>query len=72
MPFDYGLSFAGQRAVVGNLAAGLVDDLMINVYDRADGSGRHITFDANPDRYTADELGAHLRRFLAFLTDLTG
>ena len=64
MPFDYGLTFAGQPAVLRNLAAGLVDDLMINVYHRADGSGRHLTFDANPDRYTASELDAHLRRFL--------
>jgi hypothetical protein len=67
MPFDYGLTFAGQPAVVRNLAAGLVEDLMINVYDRADGNGRHLTFDANPDRYTAAELDAHLRRFLEFL-----
>lgn len=70
MPFDYGLTFAGQPAVVRNLAAGLVDDLMINLYDRADGSGRHITFDANPDRYAQDELAAHFRRFLNFLADL--
>ncbi|HEY4455573.1 MAG TPA: condensation domain-containing protein, partial [Pseudonocardiaceae bacterium] len=65
MPFDYGLTFAGHRAVTRNLAAGLVDDLMINVYDRADGTGIHITFDANPDRYTGDEIGAHLSAFLA-------
>ncbi len=70
MPFDYGLTFAGQPATVRNLAAGLVDDLRINVYDRADGSGRLITFDANPDRYTQDEIGTHLRQFLDFLADL--
>ncbi len=70
MPFDYGLSFAGQPATVHNLAAGLVDDLRINIYDRADGTGRHLTFDANPDRYTEGELGAHLRRFLGFLADI--
>ncbi|HJP80522.1 MAG TPA: condensation domain-containing protein [Pseudonocardiaceae bacterium] len=67
MPFDYGLTFAGQQATVRNLAAGLVDDLMINVYDRADGSGRHLTFDANPNRYGAGELNAHLHRFLDLL-----
>jgi hypothetical protein len=67
MPFDYGLTFAGHRAVVRNLAAGLVDDLMINLYDRADGTGRHITFDANPDRYTDDEIGSRLTEFLGFL-----
>ena len=67
MPFDYGPTFAGQQAIVRNLAAGLVEDLMINVYDRADGTGRHLTFDANPDRYTADEIGSHLAEFLAFV-----
>jgi hypothetical protein len=70
MPFDYGLTFAGQPATVRNLAAGLVDDLRINIYDRADGSGRLITFDANPDRYTEDEISTHLRQFLDFLADL--
>jgi hypothetical protein len=70
MPFDYGLTFAGHRAVVRNLAAGLVEDLMINVYDRADGTGRHITFDANPDRYPDDQIGTHLLTFLDFLADL--
>ena len=67
MPFDYGPTFAGHRATVHNLAAGLVEDLMINVYDRADGTGRHLTFDANPDRYTADEIGSRLTEFLAFV-----
>lgn len=70
MPFDYGLTFAGHPAVAHNLAAGLAEDLMINIYDRADGSGRHVTFDANPNRYTSDEIGLHLRQFLAFLADL--
>jgi nonribosomal peptide synthetase MxcG len=71
MPFDYGLSFAGHPAVVRNVSAGaLVEDMMINIYDRADGSGVHITFDANPACYTMDQLTVHLRRFGHFLADL--
>ncbi len=71
MPFDYGLHFAGHPAVVRNVSAGLVEDMVVNVYDRADGSGLHLTFDGNPVLYTRDELDAHLRRYLAFVQELT-
>ncbi|MFI1395999.1 amino acid adenylation domain-containing protein [Streptomyces sp. NPDC020681] len=67
MPFDYGLVFAGLTAVPHNLSAGPVDDLTVNVYDRTDGRGLHIDFDANPAVYTADELAAHQQRFLHLL-----
>lgn len=67
MPFDYSLNFAGVRASARNLSAGPVDDLSINVYDRSDGSGLRIDFDANPALYTNDDLAAHHRRFLYFL-----
>jgi amino acid adenylation domain-containing protein len=71
MPFDYGLRFAGHRGVVQNVSAGLVEDLVLHVYDRADGSGLRIVVDANPNCYTADEVATHLRRFLAFLRRVT-
>src|SRR5205807_518919 len=48
MPFDYGLTFAGSPTVACNVAAGLVEDMVINIYDRADGGGPHINLDANP------------------------
>ncbi|MFC4855461.1 amino acid adenylation domain-containing protein [Actinophytocola glycyrrhizae] len=67
MPFDYGLSFAGHRGVVHNVSAGLVEDLVLHVYDRADGNGLRVVVDANPNCYTADEVATHLRRFLVFL-----
>ncbi len=67
MPFDYGLTFAGHPAMVRNVSAGLVEDLVLNVYDRADGTGMHVTFDANPATYDGDELEAHLDRFLGFV-----
>lgn len=42
---------------------------MVNVYDRADGSGHHITCDTNPNRHTDDEIATHLRQFLDFLAE---
>ena len=71
MPFDYGLRFAGHRGVVHNVSAGLVEDLVLHVYDRTDGSGLRIVVDANPNCYTADEIATHLRRFLTFLRRVT-
>ncbi|MBW7462027.1 hypothetical protein K0U00_49050, partial [Paenibacillus sepulcri] len=67
MPFDYGLQFAGFRSTTHNLSAGPVDDLSINVYDRADGSGLRIDLDANPAVYSEDDLASHQRRFVRFL-----
>ncbi|WP_374206112.1 amino acid adenylation domain-containing protein [Streptomyces roseoverticillatus] len=70
MPFDYGLTFAGARSDAHNLAPGPVDDLTIGIYDRADGSGLRIDYDANPARYGQHELAAHQARFLDLLTRL--
>ena len=71
MPFDYGLRFAGHRGVVRNVGAGLVEDLVLHVYDRADGSGLRVVVDANPGCYTQEEVATHLRRFLTFLRRAT-
>jgi nonribosomal peptide synthetase DhbF len=67
MPFDYGLSFAGSRGYTRNLSAGPVDDLSINLYDRADGSGLRIDMDANPAVYGENALAGHHMRFIRFL-----
>jgi enterobactin synthetase component F len=71
MPFDYRLRFAGQPASVHNVSAGLVEDLVVHIYDRADGHGLRIVLDANPNCYDRDELTTHLNRFMAFLGRLT-
>ncbi|MBN2911031.1 amino acid adenylation domain-containing protein, partial [Polycladomyces sp. WAk] len=71
MPFDYHLSFAGHRATTHNLSAGPVDDLSINVYDRADGKGMRIDLDANPAVYSADDLEVHRQRFIRFLETIS-
>ncbi|MFT2014273.1 amino acid adenylation domain-containing protein [Streptomyces sp. 796.1] len=67
MPFDYGLTFAGARSDAHNLATGPIDDLTVNIYDRADGTGLRIDYDGNPQTYTEDELAAHQQRFLDLL-----
>ncbi|MFD8493124.1 amino acid adenylation domain-containing protein [Amycolatopsis sp. NPDC059657] len=67
MPFDYGLLFDGNPSVVRNVSAGLVEDLAVNVYDRADGEGLRIALDGNPNLYSADDLERHAHRFRAFL-----
>ncbi|MEU7134391.1 AMP-binding protein [Streptomyces sp. NPDC046261] len=72
MPFDYGLTFAGAPSEAHNVCAGPVEDLNINIYDRADGSGLRIDYDANPALYDDAEIAAHQRRFLDLLTRIAG
>ncbi|WP_320774142.1 amino acid adenylation domain-containing protein [Streptomyces sp. CRN 30] len=64
MPFDYGVDFAGTPARARNLSAGPVDDLTVNIYDRADGRGLRIDHDGNPALYGDGDLAAHQERFL--------
>ena len=70
MPFDYGVEFAGAPARARNLSAGPVDDLTVNVYDRADGRGLRIDHDGNPALYEDAELAGHQERFLHLLDRL--
>lgn len=64
MPFDYDVDFAGAPARARNLSAGPVDDLTVNIYDRADGRGLRIDHDGNPALYDDEGLAAHQARFL--------
>ncbi|EFE66250.1 nonribosomal peptide synthetase, partial [Streptomyces viridosporus ATCC 14672] len=70
MMFDYALTFGEHRATVHNLCIGPADDLSVIVYDRTDGQGLQIDFDANPELYSERELASHLRRFVGFLAEL--
>jgi nonribosomal peptide synthetase DhbF len=54
-PFDYDLRFAGHGATTHNLSNGSADDLAVFVYDRGDGNGLRIDFDAIP-RSTAQRI----------------
>ncbi|WP_374090326.1 non-ribosomal peptide synthase/polyketide synthase [Methylomicrobium lacus] len=70
-PFDYDLSFAGHPVTPHNLSNGTGDDLAIFIYDRGDGKGLRIDFDANPALYTSEDLAAHQRRFSKLLETIT-
>ncbi|MGP2442284.1 amino acid adenylation domain-containing protein [Streptomyces sp. JW3] len=72
MPFDYGVDFAGAPARARNLSAGPVDDLTVNIYDRADGHGLRIDHDGNPALYADPDLAAHQERFLHLVDRLAG
>ncbi|WP_299536190.1 amino acid adenylation domain-containing protein [uncultured Streptomyces sp.] len=72
MPFDYDVSFAGAPATAGNLSAGPVEDLTVNVYDRADGRGLRVDHDGNPALYDEAALDAHQARFVSLLERLAG
>ncbi|MFI6967228.1 amino acid adenylation domain-containing protein [Streptomyces sp. NPDC050255] len=71
MPFDYDVHFAGMQARARNLSAGPVDDLTVNIFDRADGRGLRIDHDGNPALYDQDALAAHQERFLHLVERLT-
>ena len=61
-PFDYELTFDEVRATPHNLSNSQMEDLTVFIYDRSDGSGLRIDFDANPGLYSLTELEAHNRR----------
>ncbi|MFD3496882.1 amino acid adenylation domain-containing protein [Streptomyces sp. NPDC058678] len=67
MAFGPELRFAGHPTTRHNLSTGPVEDLAVNVYDRADGAGLRVDFDASPALYADAELAAHHRRFVRFL-----
>ena len=61
-PFDYDLRFGSHPATTHNLSNGSADDLAMFVYDRGDGKGLRIDFDANPALYRAKDLADHQQR----------
>ncbi|MEU8622514.1 amino acid adenylation domain-containing protein [Streptomyces sp. NPDC048623] len=67
VPFDYDLRFAGSRADAHNMSLRLIEDLAVSVYDRGNGGGIRVDFDAHPELYTVAELAAHQDRYLAFV-----
>ncbi|MFB6849851.1 amino acid adenylation domain-containing protein [Streptomyces sp. NPDC056373] len=67
MAFGPELRFAGHATTRHNLSTGPVEDLAVNVYDRADGHGIRIDLDAGPGHYTDAELDGHHRRLARFV-----
>ncbi|MET9296163.1 amino acid adenylation domain-containing protein [Streptomyces sp. NPDC003077] len=70
MPFDYGLDFAGAPTTAHNLTTGPVEELTVNVYDRADGRGLRVDYDANPALYEDADVARHQQRFMDLLSRL--
>ncbi|WP_186818364.1 non-ribosomal peptide synthetase [Nocardia ninae] len=70
MLFDYDLRFGACTSTVRNVTAGMIDDLVFNLYDRMDGAGPTLYLDGHPSSYTAAELATHLQRFTTFLRRL--
>jgi nonribosomal peptide synthetase DhbF len=62
-PFPYDLRFAGYPAIPRNLTPGVVDDLTVAVYDRADGRDVKVELSAGADLFEPGELALHQERF---------
>ncbi len=65
LPQQAKLPFGAHEASTHNLAVGPVEDLAVVVEQRAE--GLLLNLDANPGRYTAEELAGHAERFAAVL-----
>jgi amino acid adenylation domain-containing protein/non-ribosomal peptide synthase protein (TIGR01720 family) len=72
MGYDPALRFGQHPVTLHNLANGPVDDLTVNVYDRAGDGALRIDFNANPTLYRPEDNAAHHRRFLGLLENLAG
>ncbi|MFB7716208.1 non-ribosomal peptide synthase/polyketide synthase [Nocardia sp. NPDC056100] len=69
MLFHNGIRFGDAAATMHLLSTGAVEDLSINIYNGSGPGELHVDFIGNPARYTAEELRAHHRRFLDYLTE---
>ncbi|TQF02768.1 amino acid adenylation domain-containing protein [Kitasatospora acidiphila] len=63
MAFDYPVTFGDCVSVVRNIATGPVDDVQLNISDRAADASFDISVLANPDRHDAAELREIARRY---------
>ncbi|MEV8476439.1 amino acid adenylation domain-containing protein [Streptomyces sp. NPDC051173] len=66
LPFSYDRGFGGHPMTSHNLAGGLVEDLSITVYDRGEGQGLRVDFDASA-LYRQEDLLTHQRGLLRVL-----
>ncbi|QUX95333.1 non-ribosomal peptide synthetase [Marinomonas sp. CT5] len=62
-PFDYDLTFGDCSTTLHNLSNALIEDLTVFIFDRHDNNGLKVEFDANPTRYTEQEIEKHLMQF---------
>jgi len=69
-PFDYDVNFGDCSTTLHNLSNAMIDDLTVFIFDRKNGNGPSIEFDANPKRYTDKELSQHLQQFERLIKSL--
>ncbi|MGR9053338.1 MAG: condensation domain-containing protein, partial [Gammaproteobacteria bacterium] len=69
-PFDYDLRFGGHPITPHNLSNAAAENLTVFVYDRGDGQGLRIDFDANSSVYSEEELAGHQERLANFIESM--
>ncbi len=67
VPFNQDLSFGGHSSTLHTFETGPVEDLSVRVCPQSNNAELRIEFNANPARYTPEEVITHQRRFLRFL-----
>ncbi len=65
--FDSPIEVDGASVDYHILTSGILEDLLLNLYQASPGAPLVVDLHANPDAYTVDELATHHRRFLLFL-----
>ncbi|GAA3026043.1 non-ribosomal peptide synthetase [Gordonia defluvii] len=68
--FDTPIALDGVSAEYHILTSGIVEDILLNLYQASPNAPLVIDLHANPNGYHPDELAAHHRRFLDFLAAL--
>lgn len=64
--FDQEIRFSNISGIAHHLSSGPVTDIVIGFYRNAGASGFQIYFDANPERYTMEELSDYQKRFMQY------
>ncbi|MGV9312364.1 amino acid adenylation domain-containing protein [Streptomyces sp. NPDC003691] len=67
MSFAYDFTFAGHPVTARNLSTGVTGELNVVAYDRADGTGLRIDFNAPAGPYTRSGLAGHRDRYQRLL-----
>lgn len=70
MGYSANLHFGEHRVHSHNISNGSVENLTVNLYDRADDGSLRVDFNANPALYSAEENSNHLHAYLELLTEL--
>ncbi|WP_085947076.1 non-ribosomal peptide synthetase [Gordonia soli] len=65
--FDDQVAIDGTSMEYRILTSGILEDLLINLYQSSPGAPLVVDLHGNPHLYTADQMNGHHRRFLAFL-----